>query len=84
MRTVNGIENEEIAGFVYDLLALDRFKEFAKFNFPKAIESWNRRAGEAEGCKKMICECGDHINPSDDYAKLGGKYMCKECLEENL
>lgn len=42
-RTINGIENEDIAGFIYDLLALDRFKEFARFNFPEAIEAWNER-----------------------------------------
>jgi hypothetical protein len=41
---VNGIEDENIAGFIYDLLALDRFKEFARFNFPSAIEAWNKRA----------------------------------------
>lgn len=43
-RTIKGIENEDIAGFIYDLLALDRFKDFAKFNLPEAIEAWNRRA----------------------------------------
>lgn len=43
MRVIGGIENESIAGFIYDLLALDRFKEFAKFNFPEAILAWNTR-----------------------------------------
>ena len=46
MRTVTGIESEDIAGFVYDLLAFDRFKEFARFNFPEAIQAWNTRKGE--------------------------------------
>lgn len=43
MRCVRGIEDEDIAGFIYDLMALDRFKEFARFNFPAAIEAWNKR-----------------------------------------
>lgn len=43
VRTVYGIEDERIAAYIYDLLALDRFKEFARFNFPEAIIEWNRR-----------------------------------------
>ncbi len=42
MRTINGIEREEIAAYIYDLLALDRFKIFARFNFPEAINLWER------------------------------------------
>lgn len=44
MRNITGIENEKIAGFIYDLLALDRFKEYARFNFPNEIAAWNTRA----------------------------------------
>jgi len=45
MRSITGIQNEKIADMIYDLLALDRFKEFAKFNFPEMVkEAWNKRA----------------------------------------
>lgn len=43
-RTVRGVESEEIAGIIYDLLALDRFKEFARFNNSNFISQWNTRA----------------------------------------
>jgi hypothetical protein len=42
-RTIHGIQSEDIAGMIYDLLALDRFKEYARFNNPKFIEAWNPR-----------------------------------------
>lgn len=42
-RTIHGIQSEDIAGMIYDLLALDRFKEYARFNNPKFIEALNTR-----------------------------------------
>ncbi len=39
VRKVSGIESEEIAALIYDLLAMDRFKQFAKYNFPDVISS---------------------------------------------
>lgn len=47
VRTVHGIEDEQIAAAVYDLLALDRFKEYARFNLPDLIAAWNRRTVRA-------------------------------------
>jgi len=46
VRSIHGIENEAIAAAIYDLLALDRFGEFARVNLletKELIKRWNTR-----------------------------------------
>lgn len=39
VRVVHGIESEDIAAQIYDLLAIDRFGEYANLNFPDSRHS---------------------------------------------
>ena len=38
VRQITGIGNEKIAALIYDILAYDRFGEYARFNYPDLIE----------------------------------------------
>jgi len=79
-RTIHGIQSEDIAGMIYDLLALDRFKEYARFNNPKFIDAWNTRQEPDD----LIRTVKTRINELEEQIEENCTYRSRELVNHEI